>query len=274
MNWRKLKENALSLCAKYKEYEAEDYYGTKRNNIILRVAHELGVAPVLICRLLLDGFIKMGCLELNPTFSNGASLVSAPNTPQTQTHAKISVSQLVKETHMLRNARLAAEVLECCALDDDYGPTVDLIKNLVGLEYEQRLEHMLRSRGLTFTKEDELREKGFDKTPDFKLELPIYLSNGVCVSWIDSKATFGDEQSHADYYENQFKYYLNRFGSGLVIYWFGYLADIEKINYSLFRNSNSATGNGTGAVNAASSIVISHAFPKEFTMLNVKSLLE
>ena len=269
INWRRLKENSLSLCAKYKEYEAEDYGGEgPKRNIILKIAIELNVAPVLVCRLLLEGFIKMGCLELNTEFTNGASFVSAPNTPQTNTHAKISVSQLIKETHMLKNPRLAAEVLECCAIDDDYGPTIDLIKNLIGIEYEQKLETILKHHGITFTKEDELREKGFDKTPDFKLELPIYLNNGMCISWIDSKATFGDEQSHADYYENQFKYYLNRFGSGLVIYWFGYLSDIEKINFSLFRNQANTT-----AATTASSITISHTFPTDFTMLNIKSLL-
>ena len=272
INWRKLKDNSISLCSKYKEYEVEDYGSSKngetKRNIILTLANELNVAPVLVCRLLLDGFIKMGCLELNTVFTNGASCVSAPNTPQTATHAKISISQLVKETHLLKNARLAAEILECCAHDDDYGPTIDLIKNLIGIEYEQKLEAILKKHGITFTKENELREKGFDKTPDFKLELPIYLNNGMCISWIDSKATFGDEQSHADYYENQFKFYLNRFGSGLVIYWFGYLSDIEKINYSLFRNQTNANGATT-----ASSITISHFFPNEFTMLNIKSLL-
>ena len=98
-------------------------------------------------------------------------------------------------------------------------------------------ERILQASGIAFSKEDELREKGFDKTPDFKLLVPIYLKTlGTSINWIDSKATFGDQQSHSDYYDSQFKYYVNRFGSGLVIYWFGFLADIQKLAYNSNKN--------------------------------------
>ncbi len=39
INWRRLKENSLSLCSKYKEYEVEDYGGDgPKRNIILKSA--------------------------------------------------------------------------------------------------------------------------------------------------------------------------------------------------------------------------------------------
>ncbi len=41
------------------------------------------------------------------------------------------------------------------------------------------------------------------------------------VSWIDSKATFGDDRIHAKQQEEQYSTYCNRYGPGLVIYWFG-----------------------------------------------------
>lgn len=41
------------------------------------------------------------------------------------------------------------------------------------------------------------------------------------VSWIDSKATFGDDRIHTRQYEEQYSTYVNRYGPGLVIYWFG-----------------------------------------------------
>lgn len=46
------------------------------------------------------------------------------------------------------------------------------------------------------------------------------------VTWVDSKATFGDERSHAASLEGQYQTYTNRYGPGLVIYWFGFVAEL------------------------------------------------
>ena len=239
INWKRLKDNSVNLSQKYLDKCTAD---SRSKNIILDMSNEIGIAPILMARLILDGFIKQDTLEL-------ADQESIKNKD------KISISFLIRETHLLKNGRLGYEIMECCFLDEDYGPSIDLVKNLIGLEYEGKLERLLVKHGISFVKEKELREKGFDKTPDVKLDIPICLSNGSLISWIDSKATFGDEQSHSDYYENQFKFYLNRFGSGLVIYWFGYLKDIEKFNF----NSNS--------------ISICDKFPCDFTQLDLSALI-
>ena len=42
------------------------------------------------------------------------------------------------------------------------------------------------------------------------------------ICWIDSKALFGDVQTHTNSVLPQVETYVHRFGPGLVLYWFGH----------------------------------------------------
>lgn len=53
------------------------------------------------------------------------------------------------------------------------------------------------------------------------------------IGWIESKASFGDCDTHARYLKDQLNSYRNRFGNGIVIYWFGFQEQILNSNNSV-----------------------------------------
>jgi hypothetical protein len=54
----------------------------------------------------------------------------------------------------------------------------------------------------------------------------VVINNRV-VNWIESKASFGDEYSHRINSKDQFWGYKNRYGPGMVIYWFGFIQELQ-----------------------------------------------
>ena len=138
------------------------------------------------------------------------------------------VGQLLKKPTLIADERLRHEVADAVDADPHYGPHVDTAKRLVGLEYEELLAQKLRALGVPFLSEEQLRRRGDARTPDALLPVPL-LVRGRVVNWIDSKATFGDPHTHAEY-TPQFASYLHRFDAGLVLYWFGFDDSITELD--------------------------------------------
>ncbi|MBP2030610.1 hypothetical protein J2755_001558 [Methanohalophilus levihalophilus] len=55
--------------------------------------------------------------------------------------------------------------------------------------------------------------------------------DGKKVLWIESKAVFGNHSEHEHYIRKQFIEYEKLYGTGLVVYWYGYLDDISLDNH-------------------------------------------
>ena len=142
--------------------------------------------------------------------------------------------------------RLVIDLKACIARDHISSPLISSVKRAVGLEYEALLHRVLTSAGIAYESESQLRKKGATKTPDALLKIPFMLGNHV-VHWIDSKACFCSDELYYNDGIRQFRQYVNRFGSGMVIYWFGYIEDIP------FEES----------------ILVSDSFPKQITRLAV-----
>lgn len=176
--------------------------------ILLRLSDETGLTPALLTRTVIERHHQRAD-QSKPT--------------------RCLVSSLMKNTALIEDRDLAFESYLCLLEDDHYGPVAEAMKQSIGNEYEIRLRQELQDANVVFLHEDDLRTRGYDKTPDIKLEIPVAI-DGQVINWIESKALFGDEENHRGYLKDQLYSYWNRFGPGLVIYWFGYVEELENLH--------------------------------------------
>ncbi|KAH8378734.1 hypothetical protein KR009_000991, partial [Drosophila setifemur] len=165
------------------------------NSLLIRMAVVECLNPVALCRLLLQEKYKF--------------------------RHRSHVSRLLRHPHLIEDPRLAANVMQCTISDNQMGPITDLRRRIIGEEYELKLKTMATQAGIHFYDEHDLRRMGYDKTPDIKMILP-FLYKGAVINWIESKANFGDTRGHMFNIQQQLQSYINRFGPGIIIYWFGY----------------------------------------------------
>ncbi|XP_063296405.1 CDAN1-interacting nuclease 1 isoform X2 [Pelobates fuscus] len=188
----------------YKRY-LKDVMENPAAPVLLDLANEVDFSPALMARTILERFLQDqdGPIPTKPVLSS-----------------------MLRDTSLIPDPVLANQVHQCVINDCCNGPLVDCIKHSVGYEHEVLLREKLIERGLAFLDEDQLRTKGYDKTPDVILEVPVAV-DGHVIHWIESKASFGDESSHRTYLREQFWSYWNRFGPGLVIYWYGFIEELD-----------------------------------------------
>ncbi|XP_060474983.1 CDAN1-interacting nuclease 1 isoform X3 [Panthera onca] len=182
--------------AKHHTSEAiESYYqrylnGVGRNGaapVLLELANEVDYAPSLMARIILERFLQ-----------------EHEETPP----SKSVINSMLRDPSQIPDGVLANQVYQCIVNDCCYGPLVDCIKHAIGHEHEVLLRDLLLEKSLSFLDEDQLRAKGYDKTPDFILQVPVAVE-GHIIHWIESKASFGDECSHHAYLHDQFWSYWN-----------------------------------------------------------------
>ncbi len=121
----------------------------------------------------------------------------------------------------ISDLRIRREVEEAMQADWIYSPRGGDIQRERGIRGEDRLQNWLKKYGIGFRTEKELRGR-YTKTPDALLAHPIWL-DGQEVSWIESKANFGDDVELGRNVRKQLLPYVQMFGQGVVVYWFGYM---------------------------------------------------
>ena len=181
---------------------------------IVRLAQDAGDSSALTARIVLEEYLTENTeIALKPGEYKDQAL-------------KSQTSMLMKDTTLIEDGKLAMEIFLANIKDDSYGPVAEAIKHSIGEEHEQKLKDCLTKLDIPFSDENVLRGQGYDKTPDIKLEVPIAV-DGHIINWIESKALFGDPEAHQGYLRDQFWSYMNRFGPGMVIYWFGYINQLD-----------------------------------------------
>eukprot|EP00823_Brevimastigomonas_motovehiculus_P005500 TRINITY_DN4063_c0_g1_i1.p1 TRINITY_DN4063_c0_g1~~TRINITY_DN4063_c0_g1_i1.p1 ORF type:complete len:405 (-),score=104.16 TRINITY_DN4063_c0_g1_i1:367-1581(-) len=121
--------------------------------------------------------------------------------------------------------RWIKELILCIEEEPHFSPFGNKLRHLLGHEFELKLEDCVKKLHIPYATEDMLKTQGVAKTPDILLRVPIAV-DGRIVNWIDSKAMFGDPATHSTHFK-QTRGYVNRFGSGLVIYWFDFVDSLN-----------------------------------------------
>jgi hypothetical protein len=128
--------------------------------------------------------------------------------------------EYVRDPESVHDKRLQKEFREIAEQDMVYSPKGMEIQYARGRWGELKLADWLKWKGVCFKTEKDLRGKSA-KTPDCLLDKP-YIWNNTKISWIESKAIFGDEVEFRKHIRKQLKPYTEMFGNGIVVYWFGF----------------------------------------------------
>jgi hypothetical protein len=128
----------------------------------------------------------------------------------------------LNDLDQLDDKRLKSELTEVIENDIVYSPEGNEIQAERGRKGEETLNEWLTKKEFKFRTEKEIAND-HKKTPDFLLSEPINV-RGIDIHWIESKATFGTRTEIKKNLKNQLVPYRDLYGSGMVIYWFGFIS--------------------------------------------------
>lgn len=135
------------------------------------------------------------------------------------------IQKMLKCPEGIKDRRLSRELSEVVKKDFIFSPNAHLLQREKARMGEEFIRDWLLGKDIDFLTEKEIKERGGTKTPDFLLENPLKI-DGMGICWIDSKGLFGDESEHRRFLKKQFLEYIELFGAGMVVYWYGFVDSV------------------------------------------------
>jgi hypothetical protein len=205
---QKVVQNATKKYYRIKHFAPKYRSVWLKGRSFLQISNKIGFPPVLTALLILkeDGISR----KMYRKYLNDLDLVSDP--------------------------RLKKELQEVIDNDIIYSPEGNEIQAIRGRTGEEKIHQWLEENNFQFKTEKELTDN-YEKTPDFLLKKPINV-RGLDIHWIESKATFGNKSEIKKNIKNQLKPYRELFGSGMVIYWFGFITPPPMVDGILIEDRN------------------------------------
>ena len=115
---------------KHREAAGKYVQRYERGETMLQIAASIALPPSMLARVLLEDKLKL---------KQGKE-----------------VGAYIKDPTQLPDERLRREVRQAIEADVCYGPGVDTVRRLIGVEYEMRLEQRLRDLGVPYKSEAEV----------------------------------------------------------------------------------------------------------------------
>jgi len=117
--------------------------------------------------------------------------------------------------------RMASEVAKVVRSDYMDSPWSLEIYRELGRVGERLVTDWLSEKGLKFQTEQDQKGEAGVPTPDFLFRSPQRIDGRNNISWIESKAFFGDLQHIRRHHRYQVSRYEETYGKGMIIYWYG-----------------------------------------------------
>jgi len=149
-------------------------------------------------------------------------------------YSKKRSKEIMKNTDLVKNnKRLKDELDEILSRDELYTPFSHGKQSAEGNRREDKIAEWLDKQKMEYFTEEDLRAGTVEgKTPDFLLLKPM-MWHGDEYNWIESKASFGDEYIHRKNHRGQVSKYVELYGQGILVYWYGYLDTLKSRSYTI-----------------------------------------